>query len=88
LVDGERHFTWSEFRERVRRLASALQDIRIMHPDGYIELPDRAKDIIISGGENISTIEVEQGLVRPPTSSRRPSSPSRTISGASGRGRS
>ncbi len=31
-----------------------------MHPDGYIELRDRKKDIIISGGENISTIEVEQ----------------------------
>ncbi len=37
-----------------------------MHPDGYIELRDRAKDIIISGGENISTIEVEQALVRHP----------------------
>ena len=37
-----------------------------MHPDGYIELRDREKDIIISGGENISTIEVEQALVRHP----------------------
>ena len=37
-----------------------------MHPDGYIEIRDRAKDIIISGGENISTIEVEQALVRHP----------------------
>jgi fatty-acyl-CoA synthase len=35
-------------------------DVGVMHPDGYIELRDRAKDIIISGGENISTIEVEQ----------------------------
>jgi fatty-acyl-CoA synthase len=35
-----------------------------MHPDGYVELRDRAKDIIISGGENISTIEVESALVR------------------------
>ncbi|MBI3993603.1 MAG: AMP-binding protein, partial [Candidatus Lambdaproteobacteria bacterium] len=34
-------------------------DLGVMHPDGYIELKDRAKDIIISGGENISTIEVE-----------------------------
>ena len=34
-------------------------DIAVMHPDGYIELRDRSKDIIISGGENISTIEVE-----------------------------
>jgi len=39
-------------------------DLGVMHPDGYIELRDRAKDIIISGGENISTIEVEQALVR------------------------
>ncbi|ORY07702.1 AMP-dependent synthetase and ligase [Basidiobolus meristosporus CBS 931.73] len=35
-------------------------DIAVRHPDGYIELRDRKKDIIISGGENISTIEVEQ----------------------------
>jgi len=33
-----------------------------MHPDGYVELRDRAKDIIISGGENISSVEVEQAL--------------------------
>jgi fatty-acyl-CoA synthase len=38
-------------------------DIAVWHPDGYIELRDRAKDIIISGGENISTIEVEQAIV-------------------------
>ena len=38
----------------------------VWHPDGTIELRDRAKDIIISGGENISTIEVEQALVRHP----------------------
>ena len=37
-------------------------DLGVWHPDGYIELRDRAKDIIISGGENISTIEVEQAL--------------------------
>jgi fatty-acyl-CoA synthase len=37
-----------------------------MHPDGYIELRDRSKDIIISGGENISTIEVENTIVRHP----------------------
>jgi fatty-acyl-CoA synthase len=41
-------------------------DLGVMHPDGYIELRDRAKDIIISGGENISTIEVEQALARHP----------------------
>jgi fatty-acyl-CoA synthase len=37
-------------------------DLAVMHPDGYIELRDRKKDIIISGGENISTIEVEQAV--------------------------
>jgi len=37
-------------------------DIGVVHPDGYIELRDRSKDIIISGGENISTIEVENLL--------------------------
>jgi fatty-acyl-CoA synthase len=41
-------------------------DLGVMHPDGYIELKDRAKDIIISGGENISTIEVENILYRHP----------------------
>jgi fatty-acyl-CoA synthase len=39
-------------------------DVGVMHPDGYIELRDRAKDIIISGGENISTIEVEQTIAQ------------------------
>jgi fatty-acyl-CoA synthase len=39
-------------------------DIGVWHPDGYIELRDRAKDIIISGGENISTIEVEQTVAQ------------------------
>ncbi|HKH77803.1 MAG TPA: acyl-CoA synthetase, partial [Rubrobacteraceae bacterium] len=37
-------------------------DIAAWHPDGYVELRDRKKDIIISGGENISTIEVEQAV--------------------------
>ena len=41
-------------------------DLGVLHPDGYIELKDRAKDIIISGGENISTIEVENVLYRHP----------------------
>jgi fatty-acyl-CoA synthase len=41
-------------------------DLGVLHPDGYIELKDRAKDIIISGGENISTIEVENVLFRHP----------------------
>jgi fatty-acyl-CoA synthase len=37
-------------------------DIGVVHPDGYLELRDRAKDVIISGGENIASIEVEQAL--------------------------
>jgi fatty-acyl-CoA synthase len=37
-------------------------DLGVHHPDGYIELRDRAKDIIVSGGENISTIEVEAAI--------------------------
>jgi fatty-acyl-CoA synthase len=41
-------------------------DIGVLHPDGYIELRDRKKDVIISGGENISTIEVEHTLVKHP----------------------
>ncbi|MEX2623895.1 MAG: acyl--CoA ligase family protein [Acidimicrobiia bacterium] len=41
-------------------------DLAVWHPDGYIELRDRQKDIIISGGENISTIEVEQAIVSHP----------------------
>ncbi|MHA1537231.1 MAG: acyl-CoA synthetase [Alphaproteobacteria bacterium] len=41
-------------------------DLGVMHADGYIELKDRSKDIIISGGENISTIEIEGVLYRHP----------------------
>ena len=41
-------------------------DLAVMHPDGYIELRDRQKDIIISGGENISTIEVERAIYAHP----------------------
>ena len=37
-------------------------DLGVMHPDGAIELRDRSKDIIISGGENIASIEIEQAL--------------------------
>ena len=42
-------------------------DLGVMHPDGYVELRDRAKDVVISGGENISTIEVEQALMSHPS---------------------
>ena len=41
-------------------------DLAVMHPDGYIEIRDRAKDIIISGGENISSVEVERVLYEHP----------------------
>ena len=41
-------------------------DLGVMHPDGYVELRDRAKDVIISGGENISTVEVEQAVLSHP----------------------
>jgi fatty-acyl-CoA synthase len=42
-------------------------DIAVWHPDNYVDLRDRSKDIIISGGENISTIEVERAIVSHPT---------------------
>ncbi|WP_425091172.1 AMP-binding protein [Tropicimonas sp. S265A] len=41
-------------------------DIALQHPDGYIQIADRAKDIIISGGENISSVEVEGALMHHP----------------------
>ncbi len=41
-------------------------DVGVVHPDGYMEVRDRAKDVIISGGENITSIEVEQTLARHP----------------------
>jgi fatty-acyl-CoA synthase len=41
-------------------------DLAVRHPDGYVEIKDRSKDIIISGGENISSLEVEDTLYRHP----------------------
>ena len=41
-------------------------DLAVMHPDGYVKIKDRSKDIIISGGENISSLEVEEVLYRHP----------------------
>jgi fatty-acyl-CoA synthase len=41
-------------------------DLGVIHPDGYVQLKDRSKDIIISGGENISSIEVEDALYKHP----------------------
>jgi fatty-acyl-CoA synthase len=42
-------------------------DLGVVHPDGYVELRDRLKDIVISGGENIATIEIEQALMAHPS---------------------
>jgi fatty-acyl-CoA synthase len=42
-------------------------DLGVMHPDGYVQLKDRSKDIIISGGENISSLEVEDVLMKHPS---------------------
>jgi fatty-acyl-CoA synthase len=41
-------------------------DVAVVHPDGYVEIRDRSKDVIISGGENISSVEVEGVLLRHP----------------------
>ena len=41
-------------------------DLGVMHPDGYVELRDRLKDVIISGGENIASVEVEQAVASHP----------------------
>jgi fatty-acyl-CoA synthase len=41
-------------------------DVAVVHPDGYIEITDRSKDVIISGGENISTVQVEKVLFEHP----------------------
>jgi fatty-acyl-CoA synthase len=41
-------------------------DIGVRHPDGYVELRDRSKDVIISGGENIASVEVEQAIMDHP----------------------
>jgi fatty-acyl-CoA synthase len=41
-------------------------DAAVVHPDGYVEIRDRIKDVIISGGENISSVEVEAALVAHP----------------------
>jgi fatty-acyl-CoA synthase len=57
-------------------------DLGVKHPDGYIQLKDRSKDIIISGGENISSIEVEDALYKHPAVQARRSSPSPTTNGA------
>ena len=42
-------------------------DLAVLHPDGYIQIADRSKDIIISGGENVSSVEVEAAVMRHPS---------------------
>ncbi|KAL0423651.1 UNVERIFIED_CONTAM: putative acyl-activating enzyme 12, peroxisomal [Sesamum radiatum] len=42
-------------------------DVGVVHPDGYLEIKDRSKDVIISGGENISSVEVEAALYKHPS---------------------
>jgi fatty-acyl-CoA synthase len=42
-------------------------DLAVRHPDGYVEVKDRAKDVIISGGENVSSLEVEELLYKHPS---------------------
>ena len=49
-------------REVTRDGCFLTGDLAVMHPDGYVEIRDRSKDIIISGGENIASVEVEQVL--------------------------
>ena len=42
-------------------------DLAVIHPNGYIQIKDRSKDIIISGGENISSIEIENTVAKHPS---------------------
>ncbi len=56
----------SATEEAFRRGWFHTGDLAVWHPDGYMEVKDRSKDIIISGGENISSIEVEEVLYRHP----------------------
>jgi fatty-acyl-CoA synthase len=57
-------------------------DIAFRHPDGYIKIADRAKDIIISGGENVSSVEVEGALMHHPAVLLAPWWPNPTTNGA------
>ena len=63
-------------------------DAAVVHPDGYVDIRDRLKDVIISGGENISSVEVEGGCCAIPLCRKRRSSVCRTTSGARRRTRS
>jgi fatty-acyl-CoA synthase len=57
-------------------------DAAVMHPDRYVEVRDRIKDVIISGGENISSVEVEKTLRHPAVLEKRPLSACPTSAGA------
>ena len=63
-------------------------DLAVMHPDGYVEIRDRSKDVIISGGENIASVEVERVLDSHPAVVERAVVAIRTRSGAKCRSRS
>jgi fatty-acyl-CoA synthase len=60
------------YRDEEATLAARIQgwfrtsDVGVRHPDGYIELKDRAKDVIITGGENVASVEIEQALADHP----------------------
>jgi len=68
LKRGSREYAFDKFLVGATPflLAARAGDLAVMHPDGYAEIKDRAKDIIISGGENISSLEVEETLYRHP----------------------
>src|SRR6201986_4368949 len=53
-------------REVTRSGCFLTGDLAVRHPDGYVEIRDRSKDIIVSGGENIASVEVEDALYRHP----------------------
>jgi acyl-CoA synthetase (AMP-forming)/AMP-acid ligase II len=63
-------------------------DVGVMHPDGYLEIRDRSKDVIISGGENISSVEVESVLYEHPAVNEAAVVARPTSSGARRRARS
>ena len=77
---------------RQRRPSAAAGSTRAtsgwMHPDGYVELTDRSKDVIISGGENIASVEVEKVLAAHPDVIEAAVVAAPTRGGASGRSRS
>ena len=53
-------------RRRSAAAGSTTGDLAVLQPDGYVKIKDRSKDVIISGGENISSLEVEDVLYRHP----------------------